>query len=199
MGMAARTRPDTALTRAAEDLLVAASAPTLVAHCHRSYLFGSALLDKAGRDHDAHALFLAAALHDLGLTAAWDDPAQPFEVRGAAVAHEHLLRWGADVELADVVRDAIAGHLDPATVGDPRPEVAGLILGALVDVLGVGLADVPAALVDEVLTAYPRAGFTAFIIDVLRAEAAAKPASTIAAHIRNLDFLGRVAAAPFPD
>ncbi len=199
MGMAARTRPDTALTRAAEDLLVAASAPTLVAHCHRSYLFGSALLDKAGRDHDAHALFLAAALHDLGLTAAWDDPAQPFEARGAAVAHEHLLRWGADVELADVVRDAIAGHLDPATVGDPRPEVAGLILGALVDVLGVGLADVPAALVDEVLTAYPRAGFTAFIIDVLRAEAAAKPASTIAAHIRNLDFLGRVAAAPFPD
>ncbi|CAJ61910.1 MULTISPECIES: hypothetical protein [Frankia] len=72
------------------------------------------------------------------------------------MAGQHLLRWGADVELADVVRDAIAGHLDPATVGDPRPEVAGLILGALVDALGVGLADVPAALVDDILTGEPR-------------------------------------------
>jgi hypothetical protein len=57
----------------------------LAAHCYRTYLFGAALGTRDGLDWDAELLFVAAMLHDLGLTDFIGDDG-PFERRGAAAA-----------------------------------------------------------------------------------------------------------------
>jgi hypothetical protein len=191
------TRPHTQLADVAERMLAESSPRTLVNHCWRTYAFGAALLSQQGRDYDDEALFVASALHDLGFTDLWDDGITPFETRGAQVAHEALLEQGARPELAGLVRDAIALHLEISTPGDPRPEVAGVALGAAVDVLGMRLSDLSPAMVDEVLEAHPRLGFTTYVIDVLRSQAERKPTSRIAHHMVDLSFADLVAAAPF--
>ena len=190
-------RPDTPLADVAERMLAESSPSTLVNHCWRTYEFGAALLSKHGREYDDEALFVASALHDLGFTDLWDDDTTPFEIRGSQVAHEALLDQGARPELASLVRDAIALHLEIATPDDPRPEVAGVALGAAVDVLGMRLGDLSPRLVDEVLERHPRQGFTAYVLDVLRSQAERKPTSRIAHHMVDFSFADLVAAAPF--
>ncbi|WP_035844844.1 HD domain-containing protein [Kitasatospora azatica] len=191
--------PDSPLARAADQLLRTACPPTLVGHSHRTYRFGAALLDGQRRAFDAEALFIGAALHDLALVEPYDDPDTPFELHGSRLAEQELLAGGARPELVELVRDAIALHLDIATADDPRPEVAAVHLGAAVDVVGLRLDQLPPALVAEVLELHPRQGFSAYVSEVLTGQAKAKPGSKIAALIQRADFLRLVAAAPFHD
>ncbi|MCP9960177.1 HD domain-containing protein [Streptomyces sudanensis] len=191
--------PDSPLARAADRMLHAASPPTLVAHCHRTYRFGSALLERQRRQFDAEALFIASALHDLALTETYDDPLTPFEVHGASLAEQELRARGARPDLVELVRDAITLHIEVTTAGDPRPEVAAVHLGAAADVMGVRLDKLPPALVAEVLEAHPRQGFTVFVTEAVRRQTAAKPDSRIAQLVRHDGFLELVAAAPFED
>jgi hypothetical protein len=190
-------RPQTPLADAADRLLVESSPTPLVNHCYRTYAFAAALLRQQNRGYDDEALFVASALHDLGLTAGHDDGATPFEAIGARLAYEKMIAEGARPEFASLIRDAIALHLDPATQDDPRPEVAGVIIGSLVDVLGLRLPDLPAGTVDRVLEAYPRPGFKEFLIDAVRSEAERKPTSWMAQHVQRLRFDDLIRAAPF--
>src|SRR5687768_9962364 len=105
------TFPDTALAQAANAFVLSCSPLPLVHHCRRTYLFGAALLDQAGKSFDAEVFYLASILHDLGLTQTWEDGVTPFEKRGASVAATHLAQWGAAPELTDLVHEAIALHL----------------------------------------------------------------------------------------
>lgn len=191
--------PDSPLARAADRMLCAASPPALVAHCYRTYRFGSAFLEGQRRGFDAEALFIASALHDLALTETYDDPRVPFEVHGASLAEQELHARGARPGLVELVRDAIALHMEATTAEDPRPEVAAVHLGAAADVMGLRLDRLPPALLADVLELHPRQGFTAFVTDVARRQAAAKPDSHIARMVRHDGFLKLVAAAPFGD
>src|SRR5512132_1237844 len=92
--------PDTRLAAAAEALAVRVSPSALVGHCRRTYAFGAALLDRQGRTFDAELLYIAAMLHDLGLTDEFEDGVTPFEKRGADVARQALLTEGAPEETA---------------------------------------------------------------------------------------------------
>jgi hypothetical protein len=191
--------PDSPLARAADQMLCAASPPTLVAHCHRTYRFGSAFLEGQRRAFDAEALFIASALHDLALTEAYDDPQTPFELHGARLAEQELHSRGARPDLAGLVRDAIALHMEITTADDPRPEVAAVHLGAAADVMGLRLDQLPPGLVADVLELHPRQGFAAFVTEAVRRQAAAKPDSRIALLIRHAGFLDLIAASPFED
>ncbi|MGW7463858.1 HD domain-containing protein [Streptomyces xantholiticus] len=191
--------PDSPLARAADQMLCAASPPTLVAHCHRTYRFGSGFLEGQQRAFDAEALFIASALHDLALTDTYDDPRTPFEVQGARLAEQELLSRGARPDLIGLVRDAIALHMEITTADDPRPEVAAVHLGAAADVMGLRLDRLPPGLLTEVLELHPRQGFAAFLTEAVRGQAAAKPDSRIALLIRHAGFLDLIAAAPFED
>ena len=77
--------PDTAVALAAAELVRREAPPVLVAHCHRSYLFGALLGTRDGLQWDPEVLFVAAMLHDLGLTD-FAGGAGPFEQRSAAAA-----------------------------------------------------------------------------------------------------------------
>jgi hypothetical protein len=189
--------PDTALARTAERIVVACSPTGLVNHCRRTYQFGGALLARAGRAYDQEVLYVASLLHDLGLTDSYEDGTTSFEQRGAQVAAAELAAAGADEALVALVREAIALHLSVAAADDPRPEVAGVSIGAAVDVLGLRLDKLPPDLVAGVLEEFPRGDFKQLLVRAIERQVGLKPDSTIAGHVRTYGFVDLVAAAPF--
>ncbi len=190
-------RPDTSLADIADALLTTGSPQVLVDHCRRSYVFGCALLEARGRRYDQEALYVSLMLHDLGLTSAWGDPVVPFEVRGAQVARDRLLVAGASPEVAELVHDAIALHLELAAADDDRPEVAGVHLGSGLDVAGLRMKVLPAGLLARTLEMFPRDGLVDFLLVALGREAETKPTSRTAVLVNELDFLDRVVEARF--
>ncbi|MGN9779393.1 HD domain-containing protein [Micromonospora sp. H33] len=191
--------PDSALCRSAAELLHRSAPAPLVAHCYRSYALGAALVADRGEAYDAEVLFVAAALHDLGLTTAYAHVDAPgFEHVGAAIAAELVREHRAGEERAALARDAVSLHLELMTAQDPRPEVAALHLGAAADVLGIGLDRLPDGLLDDALHRWPRAGFPAWLSEAMQTEAQRRPASTAGRYVRELGFLHLLAAAELP-
>lgn len=168
-----------ALTRAATDLLLATSPPLLVNHCLRTHAFGSAIAARDGLRPDPELFYVAAALHDLGFTDRFGGEV-PFEQAGAAAAAELLDGHPG----AATVVDAIRLHVDLATARDPRPEVALVHLGAAADVFGLGLADLDAGTVRDILEEYPRLDFDRAVAVLLEAEARRFPAGRAAELVR---------------
>ena len=187
------TIPDSAIARAATDLLTAASPTHLVNHCLRTYHFGLEIADGRGWRPDRELFYLAAALHDLGLTERFDGP-DAFELEGAAAAHALLVKHGYD--RADLVAEAIRVHIDLATAKDPRPEVALVHIGAGVDVTGARLDRIDADAVARILDAYPRLGFKKAVAELLSDQARRKPGCA-AANLVSLGALELIEAAPF--
>jgi HD domain len=189
--------PDTKLATAAEALTVRVSPPALVGHCRRTYAFGAALLQQQRRTFDAELLYIAAMLHDLGLTDEFEDGVTPFEQIGADAAQRALLAEGAPPETVAQVHEAIGLHLLATSADDPRPEVAGVSIGAGMDVFGLRLSDLPATFVAEVLEEYPRLGLKAMLTGAIGRQVELKPQSRIARHAERYDVTALIAAAPF--
>jgi hypothetical protein len=190
--------PSTPLAAAASELLRRTSPSVLVNHCWRTYVFGAVLLERAGRDVDAECLFVSSCLHDLGLLPDNDDGSTPFQLRGAELARTLVLETSGSPQLAELVHDAVALHLELTTADHPVPEIAGVSLGAAVDVLGLRLDQLPGELVDAALAAHPRGDMKGWFTRAMRHEANRKPDSTVAAYVGDLDFLTLIGAAPFP-
>ena len=123
--------PDTPAAGAAESYLSAISSPVMIRHCKRSYLFGKALAEKARAKPDLEALYVGCLFHDLGLEPIFAGP-DDFETIGSREAGRFLSAKGYD-QLARQVSAAIEVHTSPETAKDPRPEVAFVSMGAIVD------------------------------------------------------------------
>ena len=191
--------PDSAVCRAAADLVEATSPPALVAHCHRTHALGLHLLGRAAAQVDREVLFVAAALHDLGLTAAGQRAqVDGFEQVGAQEAERLLLAHGGTPEQAQRAAQAVALHLELSSADDPRPEVAAVHLGAAADVLGLHLDRVPPQLLEAVLEQWPRDGFPALLAVAMQREAQARPLSRAATLVRDAGLLELLDAAPLP-
>ena len=178
--------PDTAAARAAHELVVAVSEPTLVHHVWRTWYFGHHLIAEHVADADLEVGFVAAMLHDLGLTDRFDSD-EPFEQAGAAAAVGLLAGFSWSEDRVALVASAIASHLDLASA-EARPEIALVHLGAAADVVGLRIDQVPEPLVEEVLAAQPRDGFAQALIKALTQQVERKPHSTIAGHFRDYAF-----------
>jgi hypothetical protein len=154
--------PDSRLCQAATAYVRAASEPSLFNHVMRTFAFGATAAGVRGIAFDRELFYVAAILHDLGLTEL-SRHQQRFELEGADAAKAMLAREGmrdADVEL---VWDAIALH---TTVGVPprkRPEIALVQLGAAIDV-GYASIDAVAAALPEILEHWPRLAFKAELL-----------------------------------
>ena len=148
---------DSPIARQAQDFARTAYEPYLLNHAMRTYLFGS-LIGKAMRlAWDEELVFLAAILHDIGLTSAHMGPL-PFEVQGAQAAREFLHGHGVPPDRADIVWDGIALH--PTVIAEfKRPEIHLIAAGAAADVTGSGLDTVPPDARAAVLHYAPRLGF----------------------------------------
>ena len=178
--------PDTTAARAAVDLMNAVSGAPLIHHVWRTWYFGSQLIGQHVADADLEVAFVAAILHDLGLTGRFDAEA-PFEQAGAAAAAATLAGLGWSEDRIHVVSAAIAGHLDLASA-EARPEIALVHLGAAADVIGLHVDQLPGELIEEVLNVHPRNGFVDAVLPALQHQAVRKPQSTIAGLFRTVSF-----------
>lgn len=188
--------PDSDIAKAAALFLAEVSEPMMVHHCHRSFLFAELLGEKTGRHADREALYVGALFHDLGLDYATEGK-DPFEVRGGIAAEEFLLARGASTQMAGSVRTAISLHTDLASANHDQPEVALLHMGAMVDVVGIRLEDIPVKTLEKILEEHPRTGCKTHLMQLLNAEAERQPESGIAAAIRDLNLNSLIQNAPF--
>lgn len=178
--------PNTAAARAAAELVSAASDATLVGHVWRTWYFGGQLIAEHLGDADLEVAYVAAMLHDLGLTERFDSD-EDFERAGATSAAEAATLWGWDPDRVVLVASAIASHLDLASA-EARPEIALVHLGAGADLVGLRVDELPGDLVDDVLAAHPRDGFSRAVLTALTRQVERKPESKIAVLFRDFGF-----------
>jgi hypothetical protein len=151
--------PDTAAAAEASRLLRETASPLLYHHSHRVFRFAQIHAERLGVRPDPELLFLAAMFHDTGLATPFSSVEQRFEVDGADHGRKFLLDRGFSAAAADTVWSAIALHTTPGIPGRMGPEIATLNLGVLTDIVGLGLSDLDAGQVEEILAAHPRGDF----------------------------------------
>ena len=190
--------PDTPSTRAAVALCQDASEPFLANHELRSYLWASILGRGRGIEVDHEALFVAAALHDLGLTDRFRGNGC-FEVIGGDAAARFLAGLGWSADRAEMVRRAIVLHIEPSVPIEAGPVAHVLDLGITLDVSGGRLDEIEPGTRAEILEALPRLGFKRRMTDLLRGDAEAQPECATAIWFDQIDLAGRIANAGFDD
>ena len=174
--------PDTALAHQALGYVESVSAPPITNHCLRGYLFARALGThrglRPGVDYDDELLFLASAMHDLGLTSAGDG-SQRFEVDGADLAVTYLCDAGLAPARAEVVWDAIALHTSGGIAVRKRPEIALTHLGMEADLLGWHAEQIPVGLGRDIHHAYPRLDIGSVVTETITDQVRRRPAKAV--------------------
>ncbi|MFI5606429.1 HD domain-containing protein [Amycolatopsis sp. NPDC051903] len=151
--------PETAAVAEASRLVRETTSPLIYHHSRRVFLFSELHAQRLGVQPDAELLYLAAMFHDTGLSKAFSEAEQRFEVDGADHGRKFLLEHGFSAADAETVWTAIALHTTPGIPARMGPEVATTHFGVLTDVLGFGLDTLDPQQVEEVLAAHPRGDF----------------------------------------
>lgn len=189
--------PDSELASQATRLVKSVSPAFLFNHGVRVFLFAEAI----GRHHKLHydreVVYLAAVMHDLGLTPHVQGP-RSFELEGAAVARRFLLKHGIAARRADLVHEAIALHAAVGKATQGASEIALVHFGAGMDVVGFRAEDIAADTVRQIVQAYPREGFKQAFTTLLADEVGRKPSSHMAGHMA-LGFARKIRLAPFSE
>lgn len=174
--------PDSEICNAARDYAERVSEPFLFNHVMRTYVFGEIVGAKRGLKPDHELLFVAAVLHDLGITDVVPVKAR-FELEGADAAKEFLATRGMSDKNIDIVWKAIALHTTFAVPQNMRPEIALTQVGAAVDVGAMPLSALSEAVIAEILDAYPRLGFKQALVQAFLGLYEKNPAAAVASHI----------------
>ena len=190
--------PDTPIALRAGDHARSLSEPWLFNHCLRTYVWGALLAqsDRIRLDHEL--LFVASALHDLGLTDAHkfrEPDCACFAVEGARAAHRFAAGLGWENERCDRVAEAISLHLNVRVGLRHGPEAHLLHEGAALDVIGARMREIGPNAVTAVLSDYPRAGFKQRMVAEIKEQAQARPRSRAAFLVR-LGFVGLIRSSP---
>lgn len=165
--------PDSALAQTVTALVREASSEPLFNHCARTYVLGSKLGEARKLKFDPELLFLAAMMHDLGLTEKYMADAR-FEVDGADAAAKILRDQQYPEEKIDIAWQAIALHASMEIPARMRPEIALVHLGAFMDG-GVNANQLPKEFFDGVFAVLPRLNSRANFIKELGAVLRKKP------------------------
>lgn len=169
--------PDTALAREAAELAAAALPPEIFRHTLRVFLFAELIARKKGVPHDPELVYVAAILHDTGLSFSHMSSKQRFEVDGANLARALLQKHGVATERIDLVWDAIALHDQSAIAQWKQPEVMLVSAGVGTD-FGANLDVLERNDVFEVLRAAPREDFIPVFLEAAAAFVKRKPFAT---------------------
>lgn len=169
--------PDAPLARLAVDLVTAEESPATAHHSLRSALFARMLADhrgaEPGRDYDPLLLFLACALHDIGLSEA-GNRGQRFEVDGADTAAEFLTRQGMPAAEVDAVWEAIALHTSPG-IAERRGVLPELVRTGIGVDFGFGAGFLTDAAAGAVHARYPRLDMATVLTDEIVSQVRARP------------------------
>jgi HD domain-containing protein len=186
------------VTPAAEAALSVATrfcSPALLNHCIRSYLWGAMYGTAHGIAFDDELYYVAALLHDIGLTEAFDSHRLPFEEAGGQLAWVFGVAAGWPAERAARVSEIIMLHMrdDVAPADDPESHI--LQVATTWDVAGRRPEEFPPDARAGMLARYPRLGFGAEFLACFEDQARRKPGSAAAASV-DKDVAGRIAANP---
>lgn len=168
--------PDSELARKATLLVKELSSEALYHHVLRTYVFGALIAQRQDLKFDEELFYLAAVLHDLGLTERFSSVTR-FEVAGADAADAFLAEQGVPEHRREVIWDAIALHTSVGIANRKRPEIALVHFGAGMDVIGLGLDDLPAEIVEQTIAALPRLDFKKVLSEALLGLIARHPQS----------------------
>ena len=158
--------PDTALALSAADLARAACPLFLFHHCMRTFVFAGLLAERDHVAYDPELVFIAATLHDLGLTRRYASAEHSFEMDGADAAKEFLTSKGVSEARAELVWNAIAMHTS-MLVEHQAPQVGLVGSGAGADVFGTDISSLAQDRVQRVVEAFPRLSFNTAFRDML--------------------------------
>ena len=165
----------------------------MMRHCFRSYCFGAILAARNGLALDRETFFVAAMLHDLGVTEAHANDPGSFEWVGASLAHKFCLGAEQSESRAAIVHNAIALHTSLGLADRYQPEIAMLHFGTAMDLFGMRIEEVPNGTLEIVLSDYPRGAFKAEFSPCLSHQAQIKPDSHIAGAV-GIGILDRIQA-----
>jgi hypothetical protein len=199
--LAAIRIPDTGVARQASDLAHSLSEPWLFNHCQRTYVWGALLAQSEQIEFDEELLFVASALHDLGLTPSHncvDTSCACFAVEGARAAERFVTERGWADERGQRLAQAISLHLNVSVGLSAGAEAHLLHDGAALDVIGARRREITPAILTTVLEQHPRLGFKQEMRAAMKAQARARPDSR-AAFLAGLGFTRMIQAAPFAE
>ncbi len=119
--------PDSAIARAATQLVRDADDDLLYNHSRRVFFWGALTGERRKLKFDPELLYLAAMFHDVGLTEKHSSPDQRFEVDGANAAREFMKSYGVARYRGRLDRDRTAydarnprAHASNDRAGDRR-------------------------------------------------------------------------------
>jgi hypothetical protein len=171
--------PDSAIARAATQLVRDTEDDLLYNHSRRVFFWGALAGERKGLKFDAELLYLGAMFHDMGLTPPHASPDLRFEVDGANAARDFMQSHGMSARDIEDVWTAIALHTTPGIPEHMRPTIALVTAGVEMDVLGIAYQDFFREQRDHVCTHHPReANFKENIIDRFANGIASKPLTT---------------------
>jgi hypothetical protein len=171
--------PDSAIARAATQLVRDTEDDLLFHHSRRVFFWGALAGERKSIGYDAELLYLGAMFHDMGLTRAWSSANMRFEVDGANAAREFMQSYGVPERDVEDVWTAIALHTTPGIPQHMRPTVALVTAGVEMDVLGIDYQEFTQAQRDQVCACHPReANFKEGIIAHFADGIAPKPLTT---------------------
>ncbi|UVF22620.1 HD domain-containing protein (plasmid) [Microvirga terrae] len=171
--------PDSAIARAATQLVRDTEDDLLYNHSRRVFFWGALTGERRGLPYDPELLYLGAMFHDMGLTEAHASPDLRFEVDGANAAREFMKSYGVSERDIEDVWTAIALHTTPGIPEHMRPTIALVTAGVEMDVLGIAYDEFSHEHRNEVCACHPReANFKENIIDHFAQGIIKKPETT---------------------
>ncbi|GAB3436079.1 hypothetical protein GCM10027517_05650 [Phycicoccus ginsengisoli] len=189
--------PDSPLTRAAADTAARLLPGTLLAHSHRTYVFGRALGELDDIDVDTEVLYAAALLHDTGLVLA--QGVDDFTLASARVAWDVAEQVGLSTAATETLQTAITMHHSPRVTLTAGPVAYLLSAGAGVDVVGMRAWDLPRSVLEGAVTEHPREGFKRSFAHTWADEAARVPGGRAQLLRRYGAFSAAIRFAPFAE
>jgi hypothetical protein len=203
--------PDSAMARAATQLIRDTEDDLLYNHSRRVFFWAALTGERRGLLYDPELLYMAALFHDIGLAPNYSSPNLRFEVDGANAAQTFLKGYGVTERDVEDVWTAIALHTTPGIPEHMRPVVALLTSGVEMDVLGIAYRDFKQMDRDAVCAHHPREhNFKEGIIDHFAKGIIMKPETTFGnvkadvlalkdPHYKRMNFCSIILGSDWPD
>lgn len=171
--------PDSAIARAATELVRDTEDDLLYNHSRRVYFWGALTGERRRLKFDPELLYLGAMFHDMGLTKPYASATLRFEVDGANAAREFMKSYGVPERDIEDVWTSIALHTTPGIPEHMRSTIALVTAGVEMDVLGIAYHDFTREQREHVCAHHPReTNFKENIIDHFANGIKHKPATT---------------------
>jgi hypothetical protein len=190
-----RPFPQTPAAAAALCVATRFYSPALLNHCVRSFLWGTMYAAAHGIAFDDELYWVAALLHDMGLTEAFDSHRLPFEEAGGQLAWVFGVAAGWPAERAARATEIIVLHMRDDVSPSVDPESHLLQVATRWEVVGRHPEEFPPDARAEMLARYPRLGFGPEFLASFEDQARRKPGCAAAASVGN-DLKGRMATNP---